>query len=88
MTPDEALAYFLVAPRTRSADLRADVIAALREAGKRRAEGPVATATVIRLAHDRLKMSYQDIEDLSFDAEAGTCIDDSTAQRLAIKYAR
>lgn len=89
MTPEEALDYFLDGPRTRSDNLRVDVIAALQEAARRRVEGPIATATVVLLAHDRLKMSYQDIEDASFNEAAdGACIDDETARRLVIRYFR
>jgi hypothetical protein len=84
MTPNEALEYYL---EVRTGDLRADVIAALQEAAKRRQEGPKATAVVIRIAHDELGLSYRDIEHHSIGS-TGAPITQATAQRLAAGTAR
>lgn len=84
MTPDEALAYYLgphhtVTPKT----LEEAVCRALQEAAVRRKEGPAATAAVIRLAHDELKMTYRGIEAASeTDRAGGARIDAATAQRI------
>lgn len=80
MTSDEALAYYL---EVRTPDLHTDVRCALQEAAVRRKEGPEATAALIRLAHDKLKMTYRAIEAASAsDRAGGVRIDAATAQRI------
>lgn len=72
MTTDEALDYFL---EIRTADRRADLIAAGREAAKRRREGPTATRAVLAALHHEHNMSYREIE-------TATSIPRVTAERL------
>lgn len=80
MASDEALSYYL---SERSGDFRSDVIAALRECALRRVEGPMATAAVVDLAYNELKMSYREIEAASFnEARGGVRLDKEAARRL------
>lgn len=79
MTNEQALAYFLDAPTD---DRRADVVTALREAARRRKEGPQATTALIRLAHEELRMNFREIERVSQEEPGGPRIDHATAQRL------
>lgn len=83
MTTDEAIAYYGVA---RTDDPRADLIAALREAARRRQEGPPSTAALIRAAMSRLHMSSREIEAASVHPETGARIDHTTALRLVAKF--
>lgn len=87
MTPNEALAYYL--GTNTYGTRRDDVIEALQEASRRRHEGPIATAVLIRLAHDDLAMSYRDIQRASTTTCGGqeVCIHQATAQTLARRHA-
>lgn len=85
MSTDEAIAYYGI---TRTDDPRADLIGALREAARRRQEGPPATAALIRAARTEMRMSSREIEAASVHPETGARIDHSTAQRLIARYPR
>lgn len=87
MNIEQALAYYLTTV-TPTGDLRTDVTAALKEAARRRKEGPLATAALIRAAHDQLRMSYRDIEAASTNDEVGAWIDTATAQRIYVRNSR
>lgn len=79
MDLNEALEYFL---EVRTGDLRADIIGALREAARRRKEGPAATAAVVIAAHEQLGMSFRDIEAASYHIHSNARISQATAQRM------
>ena len=72
MTTDDAVNYFL---HHRTTNPLADLIAAGREAAKRRKEGPEATTAILTALHHDHHMSYRQIE-------AATGIPRVTAERL------
>lgn len=84
MEPTEALAYYGVTPTDNH---RRDIETALKEAARRRVEGPQATAALIRACRDELKMSYRDIEAAS-EHPTGARIATATAQRIDVKHSR
>lgn len=79
MTLEEALEYFL---EVRSSNLGSDLIAAGREAARRRQEGPEATAVILRAMRDQFGLTYQEIEEATYHAASGARISRATAERL------
>lgn len=79
MTLDQALDYYL---EIRTDDLRADILAAGREAAKRRKEGPEATRAVLIAMRDVLHLSFREIEALTYNERANARISRATAERI------
>ena len=82
MDLDDALDYYL---EVRTNDRGADLLAALREAARRRKEGPEATAAVIAALHDEFGLTYAEIEAASYDERTRARISRATAERLVSK---
>jgi len=77
-----ALDYYL---EVQTGDRGADLLAALREAARRRKEGPEATAAIIVALHDEFGLTYAEIEAASYDDRTRARISRATAERLASK---
>jgi hypothetical protein len=74
-----ALSYYNVTPTD---DRGTDLVAAAREAARRRKEGPEATAEILAALHNDFGLTFVEIELASYDEKTGTRISRATAERL------
>lgn len=79
MDTDEALDYYL---EVRTGNRRADLIAALREAARRRKEGPEATTAILMALREEEGLTYPELELASYDESSGSRISRATCERL------
>lgn len=85
MDLNDALDYFL---EVRTGDKGADLLAALREAARRRKEGPEATTAILIALHDDYGLTFDEISHASYDDRSDARISRATASRLVAQAAQ